>query len=59
MYSKLCIQNSCFFTDDDLENALEDSNSETILRKFFEGTSATNDDFHTAVLCVTFVTLPV
>lgn len=30
-------------TDDDLEGALEHSNTETILRKFFEGTSMRND----------------
>lgn len=37
--------------DDDLESALEDSNSETMLRKFFEGTSMRNVDHDSSFLC--------
>lgn len=45
-------------TDDDLESALEDSNSETMLRKFFEGTSMRKVDHDTTVFCVTMWLLP-
>jgi len=40
-------------TDDDLEGGLEDSNTETMLRKFFEGTSMRNDRQKITVICVT------
>lgn len=40
-------------TDDDLDGALEDSNTETMLRKFFEGTSLRNERQKITVICVT------
>ncbi len=52
---KVCTVNYLYkihiHTDDDLESALEDSNSETMLRKFFEGTSMRNVDHDSSFLC--------